>query len=167
MGLNMKLPDNLKEALNQIVGPCVLATSINYLPAFIVRDKRRELRNLKGKDVPIAYQPQAGFFDTGAIFRMYIEVRHDPDKPYRGECFLDPDSVWDLQILLLFASAKHINYYFVDEQSLVVAVKQIPTNEEVNSELRDMVLQAVDHNKGLEKIDYLASRQRFMLETHV
>ena len=163
----MKLPDSLKEVLSQVEGPTVLAVGVNDLPAFIVRDNRRELRNLKRKDIPLLYQPQLSLYPTGAIFRMYIEVQDDPDKPYRGESFLNPDSADDLDLLQLFAKEKALSYFFVDEQNLVVAAKQISISDATRQDTVGMIAQAIEHNQGLGKIDYVASRQRFMRETSV
>jgi hypothetical protein len=115
----MKLPDNIKEALNKITGPTVLAIGVNDLPAFIVRDKRRELRNLKNRNVPLLYQPQLALYETGAIFRMYIEIQDNPNSPYRGESFLNPDNTNDLDLLQLFAKENKLSYFFVDEQNII------------------------------------------------
>jgi len=163
----VKLPDNLKEILSKIEGPTVLTVGINDLPAFIVRDKRRELRTIKGANVPILFQPQLGLYETGAIFRMYIEVHDKKDSPYRGESFLNPDNSNDLDLLHFFGKSNVVSYFFVDEQNLVIGAKQIRVNEQTRLDLVGMIVQAIEHNQSLPAIDYTQSRNRMLLETTI
>lgn len=163
----MKLPDNLKEVLSQIEGPTVLTVAINDLPAFIVRDTRRNLRTIKRSNIPILFQPQVGLYETGSIFRMYIEVHDKKDHPYRGESFLNPDVGNDLDLLHLFGKSDVVSFFFVDEQNLVLGAKQIRVGEQTRLDMVGMIVQAIEHNQSLPTIDYTKSRNRMLLETIV
>lgn len=162
----MKLPEQLKQVMLSVMTPAMIAVEVTPdTPGFIIKDERRNLRNVKGQGVPIAYQPQLGLYETGAIFRMYIELRGG--DTYKGESFLNPAEPTDLNLLHLFCTSSQISFIFVDTQALVIDAKAIRNGEQTKEDLRGMIGRALMFNEALGELNYPESRMRMMRETRV
>jgi hypothetical protein len=165
--MSINLPSNLRKALLSIPGPTAIALEVNHTPAIIVKASADDAKSMNKRGIVIAVSPQLGLYDTGAVFRLYIEFRDQARQPMALDTFLNPVQENDLKLLRQLTSTAQLDFYLFDMALSHVGQKRINWNPKTAEDIQGMIAQAHQHNGGLVRFDYSAALAQMQEENPV
>jgi len=161
----MQLPSDLRQAMIDQSGPVCSILVVNGLAAVIVKLDSQDIESFRGP-CPVLYRYELGRYPTGAIIRLYLEIRDKPGSPYRMETFLNPGQGADLDLLTLLTEQAVLDLHFFDLGVEYIFSKRLRHRELNRRELTQLVAMAMDWLETIpqEQRDWQATKNRYQAD---
>lgn len=163
----ISLPTNITQMLRMWPGPTAIATKVADQTALIVKMERRDAQSAHRPGVPVAFQSMLGLYpDAGAVIRLALEIRDQPDRPLKLDTFLNPAQTADLMLLRQLTMQPTLDIHIFDMRIYYQYTKRIPFRETARGELASLI----DHALALlneippEKRDFGKARDQMIAE---
>src|SRR4029453_7077938 len=104
-------PSNLRRTLLSISGPTSILVEVNYEASVVIKADAEDARSMNKHGVVIVVTPQLALYDTGAVFRLYVEFRDQAHNPMAMESFLNPAQAHDLALIRHLSNATTLDFY--------------------------------------------------------
>ncbi|MGH8106111.1 MAG: hypothetical protein ACREO2_07320 [Arenimonas sp.] len=165
----LNLPTALRRALLGIPGPTSIMVEVNHAPAVIIKVTADDAKSMNKRGIVIAVSPQLGFYDNGAVFRLYVEFRDKARQPMAMDSFLNPAQEHDLGLLRQLSNVAVLDFYLFDMMLNHIGQKRIRWNPKTAGDIRDMIAQSLAHNAVLVpgKFDYSAALTQMQEENPI
>lgn len=158
-----QLPATYQHALRSQPGPQCVAMLVNGLASIVIKLDRHTIADLRGP-VPIAFRPELGLFQAGAVVRLAVAFHDRPGSPLEMDTFLNPAAPEGLAILRCLSTQDILDFHLFDMGMEYQLSKRIPLRQVSRSEVASMIDDAHMHNAHLDEIDFPTAKAAMMKE---
>ena len=162
----VSMPSEVREALISWPGPVAVALEVNGESALVVKIDRSDAQSWQRPRTPVLYRPELGLYPTGAVFRLYLEVRDLPGAPYAMESWLNPADPLEIALLRGLTQQATLSIHVFDLSMTYVFTKTVTVNPATHADLTRMIDQALEYVASIPAAqrNYSAARDAMLTD---
>lgn len=164
----VKLPANVAQMLRMWPEATAVAMEVDHAAAIVVKMDRRDAQSAHRPGVPVAFQSMLGCYpDAGAVIRLALEIRDQPDRPLSFNTFLNPGNSHDLALLRKLTMQSTLDIHIFDMRINYQYTKRIPFRELARGELAALIEQSLECLTAIPEVqrDFGKARDQMIAET--
>jgi hypothetical protein len=161
----------MKSLLSE-AGPHALPTIVRNVASIVLKVEQPLVDQMNISSLEIWFRPELGFYPTGSVFRLFNDfswpaATGDGKEHFSFECFMNPASPSAFTVLRSLSNQIYLPYHVIDQNLAYRYTKQIVLAQKINTDLRRMLGQAIEHNNKIPIMNYPTAQQAMREDTNL